>query len=920
MPNPLFGRSAELAVLESALDRVQGSGQALVLSGEAGIGKSALLEATATMALERGMAVMTTTGVQAEGDLPFAGLHQLLRPVLDRLDELPDAQRSAIATAFGMGDGSPPELFLVALAALQLLADAAGRRPLVLLVEDAQWLDMPSADALAFAARRIASDQVLMLIAIREGHGSPLVEAHLPELDLGPLADREARELLRIRFPDLAPNVATRLLGGAAGNPLALLELPAALGSGARGGSVALPEHLALPVRLEGAFASKVRDLPPPTRTLLLVAALESRGRLAEIVEAAGLIDDSTVTVADLDPALAANLVNFDGLQLRFRHPLVRSAVNQTARVGEVHAAHTALATVLADDPDRSIWHRAAAVIGFDREVALELEETARRAYMRGGVEVAVLALERAAALVDSPGERASLLLQAAAKAAELGRSATVSRLLGEAESLPLATADVYRAVWLRELFDAGPAGDPARVHRLVETAARAADADADLALRLLAAAAFRCYWGGLGTTETKEVIEGAERLVGIDETDPRLLQVIAYASPVGRGAEVAERLRSDVGSHDGRELYQLGTAAAHAGWFDLAQRLLGESAARLRDTGSLGLLVQVLQTQAWSAIFVSDFETAMLAAEETDRLAGETNQPIWQAGARIAAAVLAAVRGESDLVAELTSDAAKVGMQVQAPGLLALAQYARGLVALGTGEHERAYAELRRIAEPGDPACHQLVLCYTLGDLAEAAARTGNVAPVRARMERLRDLGAGWTSPWFRGSLAYAGAQLAGPEDAERLYREALDLDSRACPFMSARLQLTYGEWLRRNRHVAASRRHLREARDAFDAFGIDLWGERARQELRASGESSRRRAAATLEGLTPQELQIAQLAAVGLSNREIGQRLYLSHRTVESHLYRVFPKLGISSRGQLAAVLERDRRGGQEVNSTAR
>jgi DNA-binding CsgD family transcriptional regulator len=904
MGEVLLGRNAELDALRSALQGGHAGGQALLLRGEAGIGKSALLEVASMEAVQHGMVVMGTTGVQAEGDLPFACLHQLLRPVLGHVDDLPQTQRAAIATAFGAAEGPTPELFLVALATLQLLSNAAARQPLALIVEDAHWLDRPSADALAFVARRLASDPIVMFVAIRDGYDSPLLNAHLTEMVLHPLPEPEARNLIRIHHPDLVPSVVSRLLDEAQGNPLAILELPSALESGARRGSVPLPDHLPLTARLESAFASKAEGLPGHTRTLLLVAALEDQGQLAEILRAAEIVAGAPVTVLDLEPAVSAGLVRLDGQMLRFRHPLVRSALHHAAHVTELHTAHAALADVLASEPDRSIWHRAAAVIGVDPEVAAGLEEAGRRADMRGAVETAAIAFERAAAVAGDRERQASLLLAAATKAAELGRIATMRRLVVEAESLPLGEREKARAIWIKELLDTGPAGDPARVERLVTTAGLAADAgEVDLALQLLAAAAFHCYWGDLGEREAFDVLHETEGL-GLDRNDPRLLQIEAYAAPLERGADVSARLREMILPRSGEDLYLLGTAASHAGWFDEAEALLGQAATRLRVTGRLGRLAQVLQTQAWSAIFTSNYAVAMSAAEEADRLASETDQPLWQTGARIAKAMLAGLRGEADVVAKLTAGAERVALPSQVAGLLALVQYARGLSALGLGQPEEAYEHLHRLTEPGDPSRHTLVFSYAIGDLAEAATRIGRSEPAREEVRRLEPLAGPSASPWFRIALTYAQAQLAADDDAEDVYREALSEEPHAWPFMRARLQLSFGEWLRRHRQVAAARPQLRQARDAFDALGVRVWGERARQELRASGESSQHMPA-TLEELTAQELQIAQMAAEGLSNREIGERLFLSHRTVESHLYRVFPKLGITSRAQLTGVL---------------
>lgn len=901
----LVGRAAELDAIAAALDDVQAAGRMFVVCGDPGIGKSALLEAAGLMAGERGIETIRVAGVPSEGDLPFACLHQLLRPVLGHTVELPDAQRLALETAFGMASGPTPELFLIALAALQLLANASSSSPLAVIVDDAHWLDKPSADVLAFVARRITSDRIVMVVAIREGHDSPLLEGESVQLSMRPLGERDALDLLRTRYHDLAPEVTGKLLREAAGNPLALLELPAALETDARGGSMPLPEPLPLTSRLERAFASKARELPPRTRTLLLVSALDDRGGLGEMLEAATSAASTPVTVADLEPAMSADLVRVEGDVIRFRHPLVRSAVQHGAGLAELQAAHIALANALEGEPDRSVWHRAAAVIGHDPEVAAALELAAQRADMRGGTETAVAALERAADLVEASERRGALLLRAATMAADLGKSATVARLLGQAQSLELGGPERDLAVWLAELLDTGPAGETTRVQRLVATANRAAaHGDPGLSLKLLAAAAFHCYWGNL-SGEQPEAVLGVLGRLRLDPGDPRRLQILAYAAPIERGDEVGALLTPNDEHHSGEDLYLLGTAASHAGLFDRATVLLRVSATRLRETGHLGRLAQVLQTLSWSAIFASNLDVAVTASEEAGRLAQETKQPLWETGATIAAAMLAGLRGEADVAAELSAGAERVATRAQAAGLLALIEYVRGLTALGMGQHELAYEHLYRLVKPGDPCRHLLVSAYALGDLVEAAVRTGRSDEGEARLRAMQPLGQRFGSPWFQTALAYAHAQLAVGETADRAYLTALSTDSNAWPFMRARLELSFGEQLRRRRHVAESRPHLRLARDGFDALGIRSWSERARQELRAAGEGSGGRTATAFDELTPQELQIAQMAAAGLSNRDIGERLYLSHRTVESHLYRVFPKLGVTSRSQLVEAL---------------
>jgi DNA-binding CsgD family transcriptional regulator len=901
----LVGRDRERGLFVRLLDGARKRGSALVMHGEPGIGKSALLTDAAAVAARRGMLVLSMSGVKSESNLAFAGMHQLLRPVLGHLGELAPRQRAALSAAFGLADGPTPEPFLIALAALELLSEAAVSAPVLVVAEDAHWLDRPSADALAFVARRVESDPVVVLAAVRDGYDSPLRTAGLPELHVTGLTDKPAEELLGTRFPELAPAVRDRLLAEAEGNPLALIELPAALAKSIRSGAQTLPARLPLTARLERAYAARAAELPRVTRTLLLVAAAGDGGPAGPVMAAAGLVLGAVPAVGDLVPAVDAQLIKVDEQGVRFWHPLVQSAIYQAASVAERHAAHAALAQTLAGDPDRSVWHRAAAAVGTDEAVAAELEEAARRARRRGGIITAAAAFERAAAFTGDPARRGVLLLSAAEAARERGQAEMVMRLLREARSCPLTPHDRAYALWLADAFWEGSAGDPARVRVLV-TAARqtAADGDTGLALNLLSAAALRCYWGDLGEPSAGAVVSAADD-TGAAPEDPLYLQIQAYAAPLTRGPAVLARLARIPPPEDPEALYLLGTAASMAGDFGRSCALLGACAARLREQGRLRVLAHALAVRAWSAIMIADFAVAMPAAAEAARLAAETAQPLWEAGAWTAEAALAALRGEPAVVGDLTTRAERATLPAGAVEPLAYVQYVRGLLALGQGRHADAYAQLRRLYEPGDPACDQRIAAGALGDLAEAAVRSGRRDHALAVVDAVAPPAAGAPAAGNLWSLDYARALLAHDSDAEAVYAEALGREPSPWPLKRARLQLAFGEWLRRQRRIADARVQLRAARDAFDALGTTLWGERARRELRASGEASGRRPPGAIDQLTPQELQIVQLAVRGLSNREIGERMYLSHRTVESHLYRVFPKLGITSRAQLGDAL---------------
>jgi DNA-binding CsgD family transcriptional regulator len=917
----LLGRESEVRLLGGLLDRITDQGGALVVSGGPGIGKSALLGEAVRGARERGMLILKVTGVQSEAVLPFAGLHGLLQPLLSRVDALGAPQRDAVLAAFGMTEAAVPDPFLTALAALDLMAEAAARAPVLVVADDAHWLDQATRDALTFVARRLEFEPILLVAAIRDGYETPLREAGLPSVALGALAPPTAAALLDSRSPGLPAGLRERFLREAAGNPLALVELPIAHGrlgggDGADVGDAGDAGWLPLTTRLERAFAARAVELPALTQTALLVAALNDGPLLSEVLAAAALLADPGAALAPpaalapavdaLVPAVSAQLVEIDETQLRFRHPLIRTGIRQRASVSQRQAAHAALARALARQPERAVWHRAAAIIGPDEAVAGELEATALRTQRRGASVVAVSALRRAAALGDS-GRRAGRLLRAAELGFELGRPDLVQDLLAEAGPHQLTPREQARVAWIRDSFADGIPGETSKARSLAVSADRAAaDGDTDLALKLLYGAALRCWWADPGAATRDDVAATAEGLK-VAQDDPRLLVVLALAAPTGRGATVVERLDElgpDIESDAGATRLA-GTAAMAVGAFDLAARYLALSAASLRAQGRLGLLARALALQAWSAAQLADLGAAIPAAAEARRLAQETRQPLIMATAGTAQALLAALRGDEQSASALAAQAEEICVPIGANGVLAATQFARGLAALGAGRPADALDHLRRIHDPADPAYHYGVRSHTVGDLAEAAVRSGEGATIGGLLREMETTGRRTASPSLQAGLRYARALLADDSSAPGLFGAALR--SGTWPYQRARVQLAQGEWLHQHRHNAASRAPLRAARETFDALGLVPWSERARQQLRATGETSRPRTPHARDQLTPQELQIVQLAAEGMSNREIGQRLYLSHRTVSSHLYRVFPKLGITSRAELPGALGR-------------
>jgi DNA-binding CsgD family transcriptional regulator len=906
---PLLGRVEERRLLTALLDEVPTRGRALVLRGEPGIGKSRLLAEAARAAQARGMTVLTTAGVQSEAHLPFAGLHQLLRPVRARAGDLPATQRAALDAAFGLTDTAAPEHFRIAMAALDLVSEVAGDAPVLVVVEDAQWLDRPTADVLAFVARRIESDPIVLLAALRQGYASVLGEVALPEHSLLGLDDAAAAELLDASAPELPLAVRMRILRAAAGNPLALLELPAA----ARGredepwdaGGLALTE------RLERAFAGRVADLPEATRRVLLVAALDDVDALDEILRAAGTLAGGPLDLDAAAPAADAGIVELDLHTLRFRHPLMRSAVAQSAGPAERRRAHRALAGVLDDQPDRRAWHRAALLAGEDEAVALELEAAGSRARRRGALAVAVTALRRAAEV----GERASRsrrLLTAAGLAVELGRPDVVEPLLREAERLPLGELERARVTYVEESAFTRPLGDVARFTSLIATAERAGAAgDHDLHVDLLWLVASRAWWVDPGPEARQTLIDAARRLGGADAADPRVFAVHAYADPLGHAAGVLRRLERAASAErlDADAARFFGPAALVVGAFDLGNDFLAAAVDGLRTQGRLGHLPRLLILYASMTARLGDWDAAITAGAEARRLAEEFAEPQWAAAADTAISLVAAMRGDEPTAERLAARAELVAEPAGANITVAFAQFGKVLAALASARHADAYRDAERLFDPADSAYHPVISSWLIADLAEAARHIDRVDAARRRVAeveaRAGTRAGGRAGTWIALVLRHARALVADPAEAGERFAEALTTDLTRWPYQRARLQLAYGQWLRRQRRVAESRAVLRAARDTFDALGCVPWGEQARRELRASGERSRRRLPEARDQLTAQELQIAQLAAEGLSNREVGQRLYLSHRTVSTHLYRVFPKLGITSRGELRAAL---------------
>jgi DNA-binding NarL/FixJ family response regulator len=901
----LVGRDWELAVLAGMIDRISDQGGSVLVLGDAGAGKSSLLAAMAEHGRTAGLQVLQTTGVECEAQLPFAGLHQLLRPLLGSLTRLPGVQRHAIEAALGAESAAPPELFMIALAALNLIADAAGSKPVLVLVDDAQWLDRPTQQVLAFVARRIGADPIVLAAAARSGHDTPLASAGLAGLRVGELDDHSARGLLAAHAGDLSGADRERILTEAQGNPLALIELPAAIRTAAAEGRDLPWSSLPLTKRLERAFAARLPDLAQPARDAVLVAATDSADDLREILAAASLLGGNRIGVADLEPAAALGLIRLSDRHVRFHHPLVRSAVIEAETPARRDAANLALAEVLADDPYRRIRHRAQAITAPDEELADELEASHVTSLRRGSATEAIWALERSAELTADLSLRGRRLLLAAEHAFGLGRADLVDQLLGRAARLPLSRLDLARMEWLREIFHDGVPGDPARVFDLCDMAGQSLTAgDTDLALNLLLGAALRCWWSDTGPQARDRVVKTAGRMDGLQD-DARYLAVLAVADPLLQGSRVIDRLHAVVleSVADPAGLWLLGMAAHAVGEPERAVDCLARAESKLRDDGRLALLSQVLILQVLDNVELGDWGKADAALLEGRHLALETGQSIWNIGTQTLTAIMAALHGDNSLAQSVATEAELAANGRRLNDLLSCVQLARGIGLTTAGEHGHAYEALRRMFDTGDAAFHATERFHGVTFLADAALRAGRAAEAREIISALEDDARATTSATLHRHLSYARAVLASDDAAEELYRRALQSDLVRWPWLRARIELAYGSWLRRQRRVARSREYLRSAQATLDLIGAGNWAARARAELRAAGERAPSARPAALSTLSAQELQIAKLAAQGLSNKEIGQRLYLSPRTIGSHLYRIFPKLDITSRAELAA-----------------
>jgi DNA-binding CsgD family transcriptional regulator len=900
----LAGRRAECAALDRLVEAVSvGESRALVVHGEPGTGKTALLEYLAGQAA--GCQVVRVAGVQSEMELAFAGLHQVCAPLLDRLEVLPGPQAEAMRTAFGLSAGPVPDRFLVGLAVLSLLAEVAAKQPLVCLVDDAQWLDRASAQVLAFVARRLEAESVGLVFGTRIPGGDL---GGLPELVVGGLPEGEARALLdAVLAGPIDARVREQIVAETGGNPLALLELPRGLTAAELAGGFGLPGAGPLAGSIEDSFRRRVDALSAQTRRLLLVAAADPTGDPVLVWRAAGRL---AIDVAAARPAVRAGLIEFAG-RVRFRHPLVRSAAYRSASVPERQEAHRALAeaTDPVADPDRRAWHRAAAVAGPDEDVAGELERSAGRAQARGGLAAAAAFWERAAELTADPARRAGRTLAAAQASVRAGAFAKALDLLAMAEAGPLDELQGARADLLRgqAAFASGVYSDAPAL--LLKAARRLEPLDLDLAretyLDAYQAARFAGHLAGTGNVlEVSRAAQGLPPPAHPLRPGGLLLDGLALLVTDGP-ATAAPALRratrafasADVPAAEALWWGWLASAAGYALW-DHDWDLTARQVQLAREVGALGQLPILLSPMAMDAVWSGELEAGASLIAEADAVRAAT-------GSRhvpFAAAMLAAFRGReaeaAPLIQATLEQAAAGGQGGTVPG----AHWVAAVLYNGLGRYEEALAAARQAREHE----HAFTSAWALPELIEAAARSGNLPMAREALDLLAGRAQAGGTDWGLGIEARCRALLSEGEEAERLYREAIERlgRTRLRPDLT-RAHLLYGEWLRRGRRRGEAREELRTAHRMLADMGMEGFAGRARRELRATGETARKRAVSTRLELTIQEAQIARLARDGLSNPEIGARLFLSPRTVQYHLGNVFTKLGITSRSQLRSIL---------------
>jgi DNA-binding CsgD family transcriptional regulator len=896
-------RLSERGVLDRFVADVRaGQGRALVVRGEPGVGKTVLLDYLAGRAT--GCLVARAAGVQSEMELAFAGLHQLCAPMLELADTLPVPQREALRTALGLSAGPVPDRFLVGLAVVGLMSEAAGERPLICVIDDQQWLDRASAQALGFAARRLAAEPIGLVFAARVP-GEDV--AGLPELAVGGLPDDDARELLAsVLTGPLDAQVRDQIIADTNGNPLALLELPRGLTPAQLAGGFGLSSATPLDGRIEESFARQLAALPAQTRRLVQLAAADPSGDPVLVWRAAGRL---AIGAGAAGPAVEAGLAEFGG-RVRFRHPLVRSAAYRSASIETRQELHGALAdaTDPAVDPDRRAWHRAQAAPGPDEAVAAELELCAGRARRRGGLAAAAAFLEQSAGLTLDPAHRAQRALAAAQAKYQAGASDAALGLLAMAQAGPLdelasARVDLLRAQVVfasRHGRDAPPL--------MLSAARRLETLDVELARETYLEAFTAALFVGRLSPAVGDVARAARTAPApaVPGRAPDLLLdglavLVTEGYPAGtpalRRALLAFR-DQDISPHEGLSWLWLAGRAAMAVWDDETWHILASRHVKLaRESGALSELPLAVRSRILLHAHAGELDEGAALIAEAQAVADATGSQLAPYGAT----GIAAWRGREAEATELIA-ANMRGVTTRGEGRGVTSQYSAALLYNGLGRYDRALAAAERVCEYDDIG----VLGWSLTELIEAAVRSGQPGRASGPLERLSETTRASGTDWALGAEARSRALLSQGETAEKLYREAIErLGRTRMRPAAARARLLYGEWLRRENRRKDARAELRSAYDQLTEMGIEAFAERARRELLATGDTVRKRTVETATELTAQEACIARLAVDGRTNVEIGTQLFLSTRTVEWHLGKVYSKLGVSSRRDLRRAM---------------
>ncbi|USQ77357.1 ATP-binding protein [Ornithinimicrobium cryptoxanthini] len=906
----IVGRRAEREAIEHLLAQAElGRSGVLVLRGEAGIGKTELLEHARTTATESGFRVETTVGMESEAQFAFAGVHQLCAPLLGRIGVLPDPQQTALGVAFGQRAGPAPDPFLVGLATLNLLAEAADESPLLCLFDDAQWLDQASAQVLAFVARRVGAEHLAMVFALREStdRGGELFTG-LPEVRLAGLDDAEAHALLAavVRGP-LDDQVRDRILAEARGNPLALLELPRSGQAEQLAGGFQLPGALAVPHRIEDAFRQRSATLPAQTQSLLLVAAADPTGDVALLWRAAEHLGIAPEAAA---PAESAGLLEINS-RVRFRHPLVRSAIYQAAASPEHRRTHGALAAATDPglDPERRAWHRAQAVLGTDAEAAAELEQMADRARDRGGLAAAAAFLQRAAELSPDPASRARRALEGAHAMHAAGATDAATALLAVAGTGPLDSVQRAQLQLLRAQIAFHLTRESNAPSMLLEAAQMLAPLDAALSRETYLHALDAAVLNGhdavriAGAVRSAPPAETPERVVDLllEGLATALTQGYAAGAPALQHAlrSTGDTLCADTGEERDNEdwLWLAGRTAIALFDDELVYAIANRNVRRARETGALAVLPAALNLLAITSVLMGKLGRAGELAAEATAITQDTG------GVHLphAHVILAAWRGDQETTAAHLDATAADAAYPDGSADAAQALYAQAVLHNGLGN----YADAQEAAARACDASELALSSSSLPELVEASVRLGDVDQATSALEQFTSRTRASGTQWALGLEAYARGLTSTGSAAEEQYREAIARlsDCRMAPY-AARAHLAFGEWLRRERRRQDAREQLRTAHELLMEMGVEAFAARAARELRATGEHPRKRTAQPTDALTAHELHIARLVATGATSREVGTQLFLSPRTIEAHLRSIFAKLGISSRRQLSEM----------------